>query len=400
MCTQIITLFVIMSSALLTLGQNFQINLVENSHVYRLNGLKYSASLQIIDEYIIKDKAIKLPKQCKSSANGDLFLTFIKNKKGFKNRPIPLLFAFENDTSISIYKGTKDPYNFKKATKHLLHKGIQFVEILDGNTKYIIYYPKKRANHFNTKGSLDLNKWTKISYDINEVIASKLTNTPYIIGVLDDNDDGEYSINGDVIFITDTLKKSVFGGSPYTRHLISDSKLLYFNGNYYRINYDQLSINHVLKFEEIGQHGKYSEFELLCYKLPQVKSLKIKTLNSDSIDFYDLNAKPYKLLQFYGLWCKPCVKMFPDILSFYNIYKDSIQLLSINSGDRNKNIREHNELNEIAWITGLESPNVKGYFDVTGYPTLILFDRNNQEIFRTNKISEIETYIEGLNFKR
>ena len=91
--------------------------------------------------------------------------------------------------------------------------------------------------------------------------------------------------------------------------------------------------------------------------------------------------------------------MFPDILNFYSVYKDSVQLLSINSGDMTEKIKEHNKLNNITWTTGLETFRVKNYFNITGYPTLILFDRMNQEMFRTNKISELEIYIESLNFK-
>jgi thiol-disulfide isomerase/thioredoxin len=99
------------------------------------------------------------------------------------------------------------------------------------------------------------------------------------------------------------------------------------------------------------------------------------------------------LVQFWGTWCGPCVEEIPHIQSIYEKYHDQgLEILSIAAQETKENIAKFRSTKfSMPWHHSLLKNStidkaVSSLFEITGYPTLILIDRDGRIISRQGSI--------------
>ena len=86
----------------------------------------------------------------------------------------------------------------------------------------------------------------------------------------------------------------------------------------------------------------------------------------------------YEVLDFWGTWCKWCIKGIPDMKHYYEKYQGKFEILSIDVGDDEESWRQAIESYDMEWlhvITDEESAQLlQGLYKIEGYPTKIVVD--------------------------
>ena len=89
----------------------------------------------------------------------------------------------------------------------------------------------------------------------------------------------------------------------------------------------------------------------------------------------DLRGK-YVVLDFWGTWCKWCVKGIPDMKAYYDKYEDMFEILSIDVGDSEATWLEAIDSYDMDWlhvITDEESAeSLSELYSIEGFPTKII----------------------------
>ena len=128
----------------------------------------------------------------------------------------------------------------------------------------------------------------------------------------------------------------------------------------------------------------------------KIKNFKLNNLKGKQVDLYSLSKnKKYTILDFWGTWCKPCIKTIPELKTIYSKNLKNINLLSIARDNNIEKVKNFVQENEMGWnhffIERLKiSTGIIKDLNITIYPTLILIDSNQKIIYRGSGTNTIE----------
>lgn len=100
-----------------------------------------------------------------------------------------------------------------------------------------------------------------------------------------------------------------------------------------------------------------------------------KKVDGTTFTLSSLQGK-YVVIDFWGSWCKWCIKGFPDMKTAYAKHKDKVEFVGIACRDTEAKWKAATEKYELPWISVLNPADndlVKVY-DVRGFPTKIVLD--------------------------
>lgn len=133
-------------------------------------------------------------------------------------------------------------------------------------------------------------------------------------------------------------------------------------------------------------------------------------INNDTVNLRNLQGK-FILLDFWGTWCGPCIASIPDLVKLSEVYKDTLQVISIalDAPSKIKLVKKIISEQKMDWLHIMEDDTLGGKqpiiskFRVTSYPTQILIDPARRIILRVSGIDgikKIETKLEEFIQKR
>ena len=107
----------------------------------------------------------------------------------------------------------------------------------------------------------------------------------------------------------------------------------------------------------------------------QAPDFTAQKVDGSSFTLSSLQGK-YVVLDFWGSWCRWCIKGFPDMKEAYAKYKDKVEFVGIACRDTEEKWKSATAKYELPWISVLNPAGndlVKVY-DVQGFPTKIVID--------------------------
>ncbi|WP_346880801.1 TlpA disulfide reductase family protein [uncultured Algibacter sp.] len=134
--------------------------------------------------------------------------------------------------------------------------------------------------------------------------------------------------------------------------------------------------------------SEYEDYKNIATRIAGIKNTKdgfpvpsIKTtatLDGSEFNINSLRGK-YVLIDFWGVWCGPCVKEMPEVKAFQEKYKDKLVVLGINSGDTKEKAQKFIDEHNYNWQQILSdkkntSDNFVNRFNVQGFPTKFIID--------------------------
>jgi thiol-disulfide isomerase/thioredoxin len=134
--------------------------------------------------------------------------------------------------------------------------------------------------------------------------------------------------------------------------------------------------------------GKYGQ-EIGSY----FKNRIIEDLDNGYFDTHSiLKKRKYTLIDFWGTWCEPCLRMIPKVVELHNKFPSELSIISVASDiDKNK-VKEHVLKSNMNWTNGFVDRNKKNIIfadlAIQAYPTFILLDSNGKILMRGSSITE------------
>ncbi|WP_405291765.1 redoxin family protein [Algibacter sp. Ld11] len=134
--------------------------------------------------------------------------------------------------------------------------------------------------------------------------------------------------------------------------------------------------------------SEYSDYKDVAARIEGTKATKegfpvptIKTtatLDGKEFDIKSFRGK-YVLIDFWGIWCGPCVAEMPQVKEFQEKHKDKLVVLGINSGDTKEKVQNFINEKGYDWQQILSSKesnsdNFVNRFNVQGFPTKLIID--------------------------
>lgn len=100
------------------------------------------------------------------------------------------------------------------------------------------------------------------------------------------------------------------------------------------------------------------------------------TPDNKEFSFKSLRGK-YVLIDFWGVWCGPCVAEMPKVKEYADKYADKLTVLGINSGDTKEKMMQFLKPKGYNWqqlMSGKNADNLVLKFNVSGFPTKFIID--------------------------
>lgn len=96
----------------------------------------------------------------------------------------------------------------------------------------------------------------------------------------------------------------------------------------------------------------------------------------------------YIMVDFWGSWCGPCIRLIPELKKIHSAYKDKMQFISI-AYDKPHDLPKLKKLieeNQMSWIQLMDDKNVKNgvieKYKVDEFPTCLLIDTAGKILYR------------------
>ena len=115
---------------------------------------------------------------------------------------------------------------------------------------------------------------------------------------------------------------------------------------------------------------------------------EVRTLDDKSIKLSDFRGK-FVLLDFWAVWCGPCVAETPFLKETYNTFKDDprFAMIGLSLDPKEKAPRDYAEKNELGWIQAFlgewSKTDLPNQYGVDGIPSIMLIDPHGK-IIATN----------------
>ncbi|OXA95942.1 hypothetical protein B0A75_17900 [Flavobacterium oncorhynchi] len=215
---------------------------------------------------------------------------------------------------------------------------------------------------------------------------------------------GEQLINDITYEFYYQARDNYFGAIYIKPKKIPFSKDEYFNNQFMHYSNDTIAIGDgYFKIDSINRNisklylrkikenkGKYGQEIGSYFENRVIEDLNNGHFKTDSI----LRKRKYTLIDFWGTWCAPCVKMIPKLVELQNKFPLKLSIISIaNDVDKNK-VKEYVLKNGMNWTNGFINRNKKSLlFDdlaIQAYPTYILLDSNGKILMRGSSFKEFE----------
>lgn len=103
-----------------------------------------------------------------------------------------------------------------------------------------------------------------------------------------------------------------------------------------------------------------------------------ESLNGETIRLTSFPHK-YIVLDFWGTWCGYCVKGIPQMKAYYEKYADQMEIIGVDSGDDEMDLRDFIKSHEMDWTHILNDDDdpdgsLVARYGVTGFPTKVIID--------------------------
>jgi thiol-disulfide isomerase/thioredoxin len=119
------------------------------------------------------------------------------------------------------------------------------------------------------------------------------------------------------------------------------------------------------------------EYLTFPYSIPNIVT---NTIYDEEIRFTDLiGSNKYVYFEFWGTWCKPCVKQIPDIKRLQSNYSDKIQIIGVSYRDDKEKLKTAVDKLNMDWThIQADEPLLEVFGGVNMFPLGVLYDNEGK----------------------
>ena len=136
---------------------------------------------------------------------------------------------------------------------------------------------------------------------------------------------------------------------------------------------------------------------LLIAAKPQ--SLNLKTMEDQMVHLDELTEN-LTVLNFWAVWCKPCVQEVPELNRIHKEFSGhGVKFLAVSISKEKKLVENFLKKNQIGFDVVIdESDDLANFFKISAMPTTLVIDRKHNILFKyrgfsKNEISNLENFL-------
>ena len=165
----------------------------------------------------------------------------------------------------------------------------------------------------------------------------------------------------------------------------------------YKISEKYINLGETTYEFSVDRYGESLTLKPLAEKLPARVDLSPGNA-APEITFTDLDGKARRLsdfrgkivlLDFWGMWCAPCVAEAPNLAAAYKRLKEKgFEVVSFDKGDTLENLRKFIGKNQMNWTHSQLDEALTKLYRIDRYPTYFLLDKEGKIVSNTLRPGE------------
>lgn len=326
----------------------------------------------------------------------DILYVDKNNDENLTNDGDPILFPHSQNEVILEIKAEEDPLQIVRLSltrrpdvpDSSMHRFV--LDNGDLNPELALIYGT-------TKGTLDY-KGEKGTYYFDDRVTlsrgkAEIGGEKYLIGLFDYSNNGSFKDEDDLLIV------DLDGNGKLQYHeqeeVFSIHDIISIGGDNYEIaNVDKYGKSLSL----IKTDNKPTAYFLKSRQMESDKNneagvldadfwnVEITTLDNKMVKMSELKGK-YIFINFWGEWCKPCIKEIPELTAAYEKYQPEVVFIGL---IKNYNLEKAVEIIEeygITWQNAVLTPELEEKFKVKSYPTNLLIKKDGTNYILTGPIN-------------
>jgi thiol-disulfide isomerase/thioredoxin len=110
----------------------------------------------------------------------------------------------------------------------------------------------------------------------------------------------------------------------------------------------------------------------------KVSNFQFKTIDNKILDLSQFSDKVI-IVDFWATWCPPCTKEIPHFIELQEKYKNEVQFIGLNVGEKESEIKEFIKSMGINYIIGYSNENIeKSFGGISGLPTTFIIGKDGK----------------------